>query len=121
MINAKQCVAEMSQLWHTSRTATAGKSSTHARYLWAAQEFSKAHPEFSPTAAYKLIDRMLARYPACNDVAAEEWANQVLTGAGSTAARRYVLAAHAERLSLAPTRQEDLDPRRGEEPIVDNE
>lgn len=61
--------AELSNLWHISRTALAGQytddgrthkgSSRYYRMLWTSGEYAKAHPETSSTAAYKRLDRMV--------------------------------------------------------------
>lgn len=48
---------ELVNLYHLARTALASKP--HSRYdrlIWASGEFSKAHPEISPTAAYKDLE-----------------------------------------------------------------
>lgn len=52
--------AELSQLWHLSRTATAGASGRWARLVWASQQYAAVHPDVSTTAAYKVLERMLA-------------------------------------------------------------
>lgn len=55
--------AELSTLWHLSRTATATAalhSGRYARFRWASRAYARAHPDVSPTAAYKALDRMLA-------------------------------------------------------------
>lgn len=60
--------AELVNLYHLARTALAGQRDTngramdtrHNRMIWAAGEYSKAHPDISPTGAYKALDRCLA-------------------------------------------------------------
>ena len=61
-------LAELSRLWHVSRTATAAPGSgalsagtrRYHRLLWASRAYAEAHPETSSTAAYKALERMLA-------------------------------------------------------------
>lgn len=59
----KRLLVELSNLWHLSRTACAGKDySRYNRMLWTSREFVKAHPELnlSSTGAYKDLDAMLS-------------------------------------------------------------
>ncbi len=52
---------ELLGLWHLARTALSGKECTrYTRMLWASKEFARAHPEITPTAAYKDLDGLLA-------------------------------------------------------------
>lgn len=57
-------LAELSNLWHLSATATAksGGSSRYERMLWTAKNFPKEHPELNltETAVYKDLDGMLS-------------------------------------------------------------
>lgn len=61
--------AELVNLYHLARTALAGqrdalghsRDTRHNRQVWAAEEYSKAHPAIDPVAAYKALDRLLAR------------------------------------------------------------
>ncbi len=48
-------IAELINLYHLARTALPGQHGCTAydRRLWASKEFSLAHPEITPTAAYK--------------------------------------------------------------------
>lgn len=53
---------ELVALWHLSRTATAlllVDQRRHARKVWAAREFVKAHPAVSEVGAYKDLDVLL--------------------------------------------------------------
>lgn len=53
-------LAELSNLWHLSRTALArsgDQPTNYERQLWVSKEFAKAHPNVSSTAAYKQLDR----------------------------------------------------------------
>lgn len=53
--------AELIHLWHLARTALSGKECTrYTRMLWASREFAAAHPDITPTAAYKDLDGLLA-------------------------------------------------------------
>lgn len=60
--------AELVNLYHLAHTALAGqrdeigrsKDTRHNRMLWAAAEYSKAHPDIGQTAAYKALERCLA-------------------------------------------------------------
>ena len=57
-------IAELSNLWHLSRTALSGKSATkYARMLWASGAYHREHPETSATVAYKELDTMLQSLP----------------------------------------------------------
>jgi len=80
VLSTQNCLIEMSSLWHISRTAVAGgpERSWHARKLWCATQFSIKYTEFSSTLAYKLVDRMLALYPCCNDKVTIEWLDPFL-------------------------------------------
>jgi hypothetical protein len=53
--------AELARLFQTARVALANdpekRGSRYHQRLWAAAEYSKAHPECSSTAAYKELDR----------------------------------------------------------------
>ena len=52
--------AELSNLWHLSRTALARSGSSVSKYqrkLWASQAYHDKHPEVTPLAAYKVLDR----------------------------------------------------------------
>jgi hypothetical protein len=51
-------LGDLFELWHTSRVARG--NSRYERMLWASDQFHKAHPEISSTAAYKDLDGMLA-------------------------------------------------------------
>lgn len=52
---------ELLELWRLARTALSGKECTrYTRMLWASKEFARAHPEITPTAAYKDLDGLLA-------------------------------------------------------------
>ena len=52
---------ELINLYHLARTALSGQACGRwERMNYAAQEFSKAHPEVSSTAAYKDLDGLLA-------------------------------------------------------------
>ena len=77
MRSAHQHLDRLSELWHISRTARAGET-RYDRMRWTSQEFSKESAAFTPTAAYKALDRMLARLPASNDVETLRFINQVL-------------------------------------------
>lgn len=51
-------LAELSNLFHLAATALAGTGQRPSRYdrrCWAADQYSKAHPEVSSTAAYKRL------------------------------------------------------------------
>lgn len=51
---APALMPELYNLWHLSKCALSGQPCGRwERLLWASKEFSKAHPETSPTAAYK--------------------------------------------------------------------
>lgn len=51
-------IEELVNLYHLARVPLSGKSCTrHDRLLWAAGEYHKLHPETSPLAAYKMMDR----------------------------------------------------------------
>lgn len=55
-------VPELMNLWHLSRVSLSGTSGGAMRYkrmLWAAGQFSKLHPEVTPTGAYKDLDGLL--------------------------------------------------------------
>lgn len=111
MKTAQQLLGELSQLWHTSRVACSGvQHHQYARKLWTAKEFSKANPIFTPTAAYKAIDRMTVRLPASNDPETLKFLNRVIDDA------------EKQRNAIAPTLEEYPDPRQDEnEPIAKNE
>lgn len=56
-------VGELTELFHTARTALSGQASgRYERMLYAAKWFHKAHPEVSETAAYKDLDGLLSNY-----------------------------------------------------------
>lgn len=73
--SAQSVLAELSRLWHLSKVHS---SSSHSRRVWTSGELSKLYPEISPTAAYKALDRMLARYPASNDSATLSFIDSIL-------------------------------------------
>lgn len=50
-------LGELSNLWHTSHVVS---SRRYVRLLWASKKFHDAHPDVSPTAAYKDLDDMLS-------------------------------------------------------------
>jgi hypothetical protein len=53
-------LAELSNLWHLSRTACAGaRNGRWERMNWAATQFAKNHTYVSATGAYKDLDAML--------------------------------------------------------------
>ena len=60
--------AELANLYHLARTALAGsspvgergKDTPYDRRVWASNEYEKAHPEVSSTAAYKELERQSA-------------------------------------------------------------
>ena len=54
---------ELMDLFHLARTALSGKdASNYNRMLWASNEFHKAHPEVSATAAYKDLDGLRSNW-----------------------------------------------------------
>ena len=62
---ARDTENELMDLWHLARTALAGtgkESSGYERALWASAQYAKAHPETSSLAAYKMLDRIRARW-----------------------------------------------------------
>lgn len=48
-------LAELSNLWHLSKTALGDGASTYDRKLWATKHFHEAHPHITSTAAYKVL------------------------------------------------------------------
>jgi len=53
--------SEAVNLYHLARTALAGeKCGRYERLVWSAEQFNKAHPEISRTAAYKDIECLTA-------------------------------------------------------------
>jgi len=46
----------LANLWHTSAIALS-TCSRYERKLWASERYARVHPETSPTAAYKVLDR----------------------------------------------------------------
>lgn len=56
----KEHLAELSNLWHLSRTACAGKSNQrYERLLWTSRQFAVQFNYVSSTGAYKDLDAML--------------------------------------------------------------
>jgi len=51
---------ELVNLYHLAKTALSDKQDQgrHARMIWASKEFAKAHPQVSPTGAYKDLDTL---------------------------------------------------------------
>jgi hypothetical protein len=59
-INPEQS-GELVNLYHLAKVPLSGqKCGRYERMLWASKEFAKAHPEVSPTAAYKDLDGLLS-------------------------------------------------------------
>lgn len=50
-------LTELSNLWHTSRTAA---NTRYDRMIWTSKWFAKEHPEYTSTAVYKDLDAYLA-------------------------------------------------------------
>lgn len=68
MLEPMAIIHELSELRHLSRCALSGKYDEAHRHKgsteywmarWASEQFNKAHPEYSTTFAYKVIERML--------------------------------------------------------------
>lgn len=56
-------VAELTELYHIARIATANQGGTrHKRMVWAAARFAKDHPYVSASGAYKDLDGLTERW-----------------------------------------------------------
>ncbi len=58
---------ELINLYHLARVPLSGqRASRYDKMLWASKEYHKKYPEISATAAYKMLDRLLANSPFRN-------------------------------------------------------